>query len=259
MQSPFDDDRQDPWSSPFEPDQGGSDGTGAINTPTPASSPWWTAPKDGNWENWFRTNLGRDTLTPAELIGLEGDLNKAGVKVLRNASGVAGKIQLPDGTTVDLIQAAGAGGNRLQWLVGGGDTAAQVNGAPITVDPSYLTPWDREFGYGDFAEPDEAALLRDPSYKWRVSEGAGMLQNSAAARGLLGSGGTLYDLLNLGQKMGSQEYSNVRDRLWNTYQANRDQAWRKYVEDKDTFYRNQSNPFDKLFRTASMGQSAAAV
>lgn len=86
-----------------------------------------------------------------------------------------------------------------------------------------------------------------------------MLQNSAAARGLLGSGGTLYDLLNLGQKMGSQEYSNVRSRLWDTYQANRDQAWRKYVEDKDTFYKNQSNPFDKLFRTASMGQSAAAV
>lgn len=59
--------------------------------------------------------------TPQELLAMEPQLAQAGIKVLRNAQGTAGKIQLPNGQVVDVILAAGAGGRGFQWLTGEGD------------------------------------------------------------------------------------------------------------------------------------------
>lgn len=272
--------------------------------PAPPPNPWWTAPTDGNWQAWFRKNLGRDTLTTSELKAMEADLNKAGVQVLTNASGVAGKIRLPTGQIVDVIQGAGSGGNRFQWMTGdGGGSGGDVDLSKISIDPSYLAPWTgtppsyREPSFtspgefespGDFQAPTGQSILQDPSYQFRVDQGRGAIENAAAARGTLNSGGTLTDILNYGQKAGSQEYSNAWDRaygLWNTkfqnakglwedkwnnaltsFRANKDvtdtsynNAWQKYLTARDTWYRNQDQPFNKLLDVARIGAGAAGA
>lgn len=253
--------------------------------PAAAADPWATAPTDGNWEAWFRKNLGRNTLTPAELIALEASLNKVGVQVLRNASGVAGKIRLPSGQIVDIINRAGSGGNGFQWLTGDGEAGG--GGTPMAVDPSYLAPWEEappsagqipEFqGPGNFQAPTADSIYADPSYKFRQGEGERALENSAAARGVLNSGGTLSDIINYGQHAASQEYSNIFDRsfgVWNAdwnnaltnFRAKKDvnddtysRAMDRYRLARENFYSNQDRPYDKLFRAASLGATAAAA
>lgn len=273
--------------------------------PPPAANPWWTAPTDGNWEAWFRKNLGRDTLSSSELKAMEPDLNKAGIQVLTNASGVSGKIRLPSGQTVDVIERAGAGGNRFTWQTGGdsGGGGGQVDLSQNSIDPSYLAPWTgtaptyREPSFtspgefqspGAFQAPTGQSILQDPSYQFRVDQGRGAIENAAAARGTLNSGGTLTDILNYGQKAGSQEYSNAWDRaygLWNTnfnnakglwedkwnnaltsFRANKDvtdtsyqNAWQRYLDAKNTWYENQNQPFNKLLDVARVGAGAAGA
>lgn len=67
---------------------------------------------------------------------------------------------------------------------------------------------------------DPKAVLDDPSYKFRLGEGEQALQQSAAAGGLLRSGGTLKDILKYGQNFASNEVQNVFGRDLNTYQSN---------------------------------------
>jgi len=49
----------------------------------------------------------------------------------------------------------------------------------------------------------------DPGYQFRMSEGTKALERSAAARGILQSGGTLKDITRFGQDAASQEYENA--------------------------------------------------
>lgn len=74
----------------------------------------------GTWDqNTFSSTFGTPG-TPDELIAMEPRLAEQGIKVLRNAAGVAGKVQLPDGRIVDVINSAGVGGRGFQWLDDGG-------------------------------------------------------------------------------------------------------------------------------------------
>lgn len=52
----------------------------------------------------------------------------------------------------------------------------------------------------------------DPGYQFRMSEGLKALERSAAARGILQSGGTLKDITRFGQDVASQEYQNAFQR-----------------------------------------------
>ena len=78
--------------------------------------------------------------TPASLISLEPQLNAAGIKVLRNAAGTAGKVQLPNGQIIDVIQGADVGGQGWQWLGPGAGSAAPggttYQGTGIFDDPA---------------------------------------------------------------------------------------------------------------------------
>ncbi|MCR4340636.1 MAG: hypothetical protein NUW01_12215, partial [Gemmatimonadaceae bacterium] len=77
-----------------------------------------------DWSNdpygYFQSLIAGLSPTPQSLIGLEAQLGAQGIKVLRNARGVAGKIQLPNGQIVDVIQGADTGGVAWQWDLGGG-------------------------------------------------------------------------------------------------------------------------------------------
>lgn len=59
----------------------------------------------------------------------------------------------------------------------------------------------------------------DPGYQFRMAEGVKALERSAAARGLLQSGGTLKDITRFGQDVASSEYQNAFQRYLTERQA----------------------------------------
>jgi hypothetical protein len=63
-------------------------------------------------------------------------------------------------------------------------------------------------------------LQQDPSYRFRLQQGLGAMQNSAAAKGLLRTGGTLKGLSDYAGQSASQEYQAANERNRQTYQQN---------------------------------------
>lgn len=85
--------------------------------------------------------------------------------------------------------------------------------------------FQRDFTMSDF--------VADPGYNFRMNEGLKAIQASASARGG-GGGGTLKSLMNYGQNMASQEYSN---------------AYNRFNEDR-------TRRFNRLSSLAGIGQTA---
>ena len=79
-----------------------------------------------------------------------------------------------------------------------------------------------------FRAPDLAALQADPGYLARLGHGQRALEQSAAARGVLRTGGTLKDLVRYGQDLASQEYGNVYDRALDQYRTDYEGAYAAY-------------------------------
>jgi len=71
-------------------------------------------------------------------------------------------------------------------------------------------------------------MQNDPGYQFRLSQGEQALQQSAAAKGHLRTGGTLKDILGYGQNFASSEYQNVFDRALQGFQT-------KYQGAKDMY------------------------
>ena len=81
-----------------------------------------------------------------------------------------------------------------------------------------------------------AQFQADPGYQFRMSEGIKALERSAAARGLLQSGGTLKGITQYGQNLASEEYQN---------------AFSRYLTEREA----RMNPYSYL---TGIGQAAAA-
>jgi len=90
--------------------------------------------------------------------------------------------------------------------------------------------YDTEFTAQDFEK------FKDPSYDWRVGQGANALAAQAAATGNYGSGNMATALIDYGQNAASQEYAN---------------AYGRYMNSQNTLY-------DRLYNLSSMGSNAAA-
>ena len=246
-------------------------------------------PKDGNYQAWFQSLVSGKAPTPAELIKLEPLLNKYGIKVLRNAAGVAGKIQLPDGKAVDVIVGASRGGEGWSWQTGeGGGTSSQAASTfdpstfgefnekwtqqftpvPYTPSPafapttpaqspfSFTAPTVTPFTYEDFIPPTAADMTDDPGYKIRLAEGLKAIDTSAAAHGTLLTGGTLKGLTKYGQEQGSNEFQNVYNRKASTWTANRGNAmdvWNSKKSLSDTAFSQATSAWD---RNATANESA---
>lgn len=89
---------------------------------------------------------------------------------------------------------------------------------------------------GQFNTPFTMAdFQQDPSYQFRLDQGEGALQKSAAASGGLLNGGTLKAISDYGQNAASQEYAS---------------AYNRYTSD-------QTNRFNRLASVAGIGQTAA--
>lgn len=205
---------------------------------TPGLTPGGPA---GQWDqNSFAANFGRPG-TPQELAALEPKLKAAGIKVLRNAAGVAGKIQLADGTIVDIINSAGAGGNGFQWLTGGGGSGG---GGSIGLGDfgSLAQGWDKQF-----VAPTVDQIRATPGYEFARSEGISALDKSAAARGTLLGGGQKKDIMTfatgLADQTAQQSYQNAVSEYMNAY----------------NIARNNSNDIFGRFDTLSNRGTQAAV
>lgn len=118
-------------------------------------------------------------------------------------------------------------------------TTGQVGGLDANGQPLVTQPGSQNYGATQ-AELNQAAggiksgsllqsfgdnvaanggFTQDPSYQFRLSEGAKTLAASAAARGQTGSGQNLKDITNYSQGAASQEYNNAFNR-YNTTQQN---------------------------------------
>lgn len=102
-------------------------------------------------------------------------------------------------------------------------------------------------GFGKtFSSPTANDMTIDPGYQFRLSQGLQALQNSAAARGGLLSGGTAKSINDYASGSASQEYGNVYNRALQNYNTN-----------YNTFTNDQSNLFNRLQALAGGGQTSA--
>lgn len=99
---------------------------------------------------------------------------------------------------------------------------------------------------GPFVAPTGVTEQNDPGYQFRLEQGQKALQNSAAARGGLLSGGTAKALADYNQNAASGEYGNVYNRALNTYGTNYNQ-----------FVNDQTNRYNKLAAISGIGQTTA--
>ena len=99
---------------------------------------------------------------------------------------------------------------------------------------------------GSFTAPTDVTEQNDPGFQFRLQQGLKAIQNSAAARGSLLSGGTLKALNNYAQGSASDEYSKVFDR-----------SFQQYLQRYNEFQNNQTNKFNRYASLAGIGQNAA--
>lgn len=97
-----------------------------------------------------------------------------------------------------------------------------------------------------FNSPTGVTEQNDPGYQFRLQQGQQALQNSAAARGGLLSGGTAKALTDYNQNAASGEYGNVYNRALQNYNTN-----------YNTFTNDQTNLFNRLMALQSGGQVSA--
>lgn len=132
--------------------------------------------------------------------------------------------------------------NAVQW-----SNAAQKDAFGNEVkayQPIYDTGLNALNSANAMLQPGYKFQTSDPSYQWRLDQGLGAVQNSAAAGGMLNSGGTLKALTNYAQGAASQEYQN---------QFTRQNALASYVQPaasglataNQNYANNQSNAFFK--------------
>ena len=127
--------------------------------------------------------------------------------------------------------------------------------APTTKAPSYgglgslaypTRPAYAPIPKWSFQAPTREDLYADPSYQARRDEGAQAIEQSAAGRGTLRTGGTLKDILGYGQNFASREYGNVYDRRFNEAKA----AYEPQLQDWQAQNRVNELEFNRLFESA---------
>lgn len=132
-----------------------------------------------------------------------------------------------------------------QWYFGGEDgggssmPGALRGGAPFT---PYQAPEPFSFGAfqgpAPFAAPDKDAVLNDPGHQVRLAEGQRALDASAASKGTLRTGAQGKALERFGQDLGTQDYQDVWNRDFASYQQQFSQALQSYNANRENAYGN---------------------
>jgi len=207
--------------------------TAPIATPTAAG----TDPSA-----YFNQLFPGDYLDSSMLLAHEAELAAQGIKVLRNAEGRAGKIQLPNGQIVDVVQGGSSGLNRKQWLTGGAGGGAGGVGVQGGIGGTLIDPWTKPF-----VARSPAEIANDPAYQFQMAEGLKGIERGAAAKGTLLTGGTLKGAMGYGQGLAS---------TYNDKYYNRDMN--EYLLGRENFQMNQDRPFNKLSSLAQLGKPSSS-
>lgn len=123
---------------------------------------------------------------------------------------------------------------------------------PPSFDPGAPFEGPAPFTFDAFSAPSLQDAQNEPGYEFARKEGQRALENSAAGRGVLRTGGTLKDLIGWGNRFAEQNYGNVYNRAANTYTTNRNNAADNYKTNfgvsKDVFDTNYGMRVDKFDR-----------
>jgi hypothetical protein len=99
----------------------------------------------------------------------------------------------------------------------GGGGGGGGGGVGISDRPVFNFPSLPGFTPPQFTRPTVQDAFNEPGYQFRLQSGSDALQRSAAAKGLLRTGGTLKDITEYGQNFASNEYGNVFNRALSAY------------------------------------------
>lgn len=131
-------------------------------------------------------------------------------------------------------------GNEAPWLKAGQGAISQLSDL-LKPGGGLTQQWNQHF-----QAPTDVTEQNDPGYKFRLQEGLSALNNSAAAKGGLLSGGTAKAINNYAQQDASNEYGNVYGRALGEYQQNYNQ-----------FQQGQANQYNRLAGISGAGQVSA--
>lgn len=95
--------------------------------------------------------------------------------------------------------------------------------------PSFVAPTRKKVT--PFAAPTQADMLVDPSYQFRVGQGQTAAERAMLRAGVLRTGNALADLVDYGQRAGSQEYQAIFDRAAGVWDRNRAESTDAYNAD----------------------------
>ncbi len=196
----------DPYAPVFDPSKpgGGSLGGGG---------------NQGDWQGYIRKRQSELPASAASLKLIAQELKDQGynVNVPTHAGGLSSDDKLTvNGQTVDFI--TGVDGPNPGWWFG---EQGRSNGAGAV---THVTPYDAPNINSTFTPPDPSAVNTDPSYQFRLNQGAQSLTNLATRGGGLLTGGVAKGLIDYGQNAASQEYGNIYNRALANWQANTGQA-----------------------------------
>lgn len=179
--------------------------------------------------------LQTDPTNPTGITG--GPINVGQFQAPGTVTGQPGQVPIQGGNTIN------QGGSAQVPMVNGSGTATP--GAPGTTAPggfgSLAQGWDQTF-----SSPTTVNEQNDPGYMFRLQQGQTALENSAAARGNLLTGGTAKAETDFAQNDASNEYQNVYNRSLQNYNTN-----------YNTFTNDQTNTFNRLSALSGTGQVSA--
>lgn len=104
--------------------------------------------------------------------------------------------------------------------------------------------FDFKSAIGPYVSPTMEEAENEPGYAFARDQGRKTLENSAAGRGVLRTGGTLKDILQFGNKFGEQNYQAVDSRKFRNWGANADREFNTYTTGFDRNYRGDLDSFN---------------
>jgi hypothetical protein len=241
---------------------------------------------------YFQYLTGKRPPKPSELLIVERFLNNAGIKVLKNAKGIAGKIQLADGTIVDVIQGADSGGVAWTWQTGTGGGEGEAGGSALDPANPYFHDFEEkfaapaayvpdQFAFDPFAAPTMDQVQNEPGYALGLKQGQGALEHSAAARGSYFTPNTFQGLSQFATDYAGSKYNDALTREAGLYSLNEgtaksifdtntanaltasnqayQNAWNEYLGRFNIFNTNQAATFNRDATISAQGITAASA
>src|ERR1700744_5865443 len=220
---------------------------GTYNNSQQELAPWLQSGAGALSNLDYLTGIGQ----PSSLSGQSSAApNPTGAPVLPN-NGVQSNLATPNG----VVSSTPALGSPAVGTTGvPGSTAPPPSG--LASPPSLTSSPNTSLGgFGSLMSPYpggqcQAPTLeqaeQQPGYQFQLQQGSQLLQQSAAARGNLLTGGTAEALQDYGQGLAQTDYQNVYNDALNTYGTN-----------YNAYQQQQANQYNRLASLAGVGQTAA--